>query len=149
MGSACQQPTPDYQWQRTRQLSEAPLLCCRYTYKVPRVHTGGQYTITYTDERGQQTSVTFPAPERELALTSPAAHAHLPIPPQGGTVTVAYAIPEILFAQPPMTPATPAGPGQVPATKMRAEVAGQCKQEYNSLPATGSTVLAPLPKRPT
>lgn len=113
-----------------------PLVCCRYTYKVPRVHTGEQYTIIYTDERRQQTSVTIPAPERELALTSPAAHAHLPIPPQGGTVTVEYAIPEIIFAQPPATPATQTGLDQAPKTLIRADAGGQCKRGHDSLPAT-------------
>ena len=44
-----------------------------YRFTVPRSPNGGEYTIVYTDERGQQTRVDVPTPQRDLTLTSPPA----------------------------------------------------------------------------
>jgi hypothetical protein len=57
-----------------------PKLFEDYTLTVPRAPLGGNYTLDYTDERGQQTTVVIPAAQRDLAITSPAVNASVPIP---------------------------------------------------------------------
>lgn len=60
--------------------SHPPKLYDAYTMTVPRAPLGGNYTVVYTDERGQQTTVVIPAAQHDLAITSPAANARVPIP---------------------------------------------------------------------
>lgn len=79
-----------------------------YRFTVPRSPSGGEYTIVYTDERGQQTNVVVPAPQRDLTLTAPAAHTRLPIPAPGERLTLRYTGPELFpstspLAHPPLT----------------------------------------------
>jgi hypothetical protein len=62
---------------------------------VPRQPSGGKYSIVYTDERGQQTSLVVPAPQRDLTLTAPAARTQLPIPAPGEKLTLSYRAPEL------------------------------------------------------
>jgi hypothetical protein len=73
-----------------------------YRFTVPRSSTGGEYTIVYTDERGQQTSVVVPAPQRDLAITAPTAHAQVPIPAPGSTLALRYTAPELFPATSPL-----------------------------------------------
>ena len=66
-----------------------------YRFTVPRSPNGGEYTIVYTDERGQQTSVVVPAPQRDLTLTAPVAHTQIPIPAPGEQLTLRYTAPDL------------------------------------------------------
>ncbi|HEX6800350.1 MAG TPA: hypothetical protein VF116_21740 [Ktedonobacterales bacterium] len=70
-----------------------PSLLGGYSFTVPRPPPEGRYTIVYTDEGGHQASVVVPAPPRDLTITSPAAHAQVPIPQSRGQLAVRYAIP--------------------------------------------------------
>jgi hypothetical protein len=90
-----------------------------YRFTVPRSSTGGEYTIVYTDERGQQTSVVVPAPQHDLTITAPAAHAQVPIPAPGAPLTLRYTAPELF-------PAT-ARPPNFPYTRIDAGVEGHCR----------------------
>lgn len=63
-----------------------------YTFTVPRAPLGGSYTLTYSDERGQQTSVAIPAAQRDLAITAPAANARVPIPQPSANTDPSFAI---------------------------------------------------------
>jgi hypothetical protein len=90
-----------------------------YRFTVPRSPSGGEYTIVYTDERGQQTSVVVPAPQRDLTLTAPAAHARLPIPAPGEQLTLRYAAPELFPSTSPL-----AHPSQ---TEIYAGAEGPCR----------------------
>ncbi|HEV2236578.1 MAG TPA: hypothetical protein VGR57_07940 [Ktedonobacterales bacterium] len=95
-----------------------PSLLGGNSYTIPRPPAGGSYTIAYTDENGHQTSVIVPAPARTLAITSPAAHAQIPIPQVGAQLDVQYAVPY---------PA-PSALAQAPfRTQVDAGVEGRCK----------------------
>ena len=57
-----------------------PKLFEDYTLTVPRAPLGGKYSVVYTNEQGQQTTVALPAAQHDLAITAPAANARVPIP---------------------------------------------------------------------
>ncbi|HEY7093696.1 MAG TPA: hypothetical protein VH393_10975 [Ktedonobacterales bacterium] len=90
-----------------------------YRFTVPRSSTGGEYTFVYTDERGQQTSVVVPTPQHDLTITSPAAHAQVPIPTPGAPLALRYTAPELF-------PAT-ARPPNSPYTRIEAGAEGHCQ----------------------
>jgi hypothetical protein len=90
-----------------------------YRFTVPRSPSGGEYTIVYTDERGQQTSVVVPAPQRDLTLTAPAAHTRLPIPAPGEQVTLRYTAPRLFTSTSPLT--------HLPQTEIYAGAEGPCR----------------------
>lgn len=69
------------------------LACCVYRFTVPRPPAGGQYTIIYTDERGQQTTAVVPAPQPDLSITEPSAYTRIPIPKPGSPLDVHYTVP--------------------------------------------------------
>lgn len=90
-----------------------------YRFTVPRQPDGGEYTIVYTDERGQQTSVVVPAPQRNLTLTAPAAHSQIPIPASGERLMLRYMAPGLF---PPT-----AQLAHSPNTEMSAGAEGPCR----------------------
>lgn len=94
-----------------------------YRFTVPRPPDGGSYTISYTDEQGQQTSVAVPAPQRAFAITSPAINARLPIPQASASApasfTVQYTIPFDDAALPTIV-------NQLPQ-RFDADIRGRCK----------------------
>jgi hypothetical protein len=73
-----------------------------YRFTVPRPPSSGQYTIVYTDERGQQTRVVVPAPQRDLTAISPVAHMQLPIPASGARLTLRYTAPDLFASTSPL-----------------------------------------------
>lgn len=106
---------------KTVDASAVSLGCCAYRFTVPRPPAGGKYTVVYTDERGQQTSVVVPAPQRDLMITSPAAHAQIAIPNPGGQVAVQYTVPSLF---PPTSPLS-----RFPSTQIHAGAEGHCRVE--------------------
>jgi hypothetical protein len=90
-----------------------------YHFTVPRAPTGSEYTIVYTDERGRQTGVVVPTPQHDLTITSPAAHAQVPIPAPGAPLALRYTPPELF-------PAT-ARPPNSPYTRIEAGAEGHCQ----------------------
>lgn len=110
-----------------------PSLLGGYSFTVPRPPPEGRYTIVYTDEGGHQTSVSVPAPPRDLTITSPAARAQVPIPRPRGQLAVRYAIPF-----PPPSPLS-----QRPfSTDVYAGVEGACKAERpDGIPASALSCI--------
>jgi hypothetical protein len=90
-----------------------------YHFTVPRAPIGSEYTIVYTDERGQLTSVVVPTPQHDLTITSPAAHAQVPIPAPGAPLALRYTPPELF-------PAT-ARSSNSPYTRIEAGAEGHCQ----------------------
>jgi hypothetical protein len=90
-----------------------------YHFTVSRSSAGGEYTIVYTDERGQQTSVVVPAPQHDLTITSPAAHAQIPIPAPGAPLALRYTAPELFPATSPLA--------KDPYRQIDAGVEGHCR----------------------
>ncbi|HEX8033761.1 MAG TPA: hypothetical protein VF510_07935 [Ktedonobacterales bacterium] len=88
-------------------------------FTVPRASAGGEYTVVYTDERGQQTSVVVPAPQRDLTITSPTAHAQIPIPQPGGQVAVQYTDPSLFPRTSPLS--------RPPSMQVDAGAEGHCR----------------------
>jgi hypothetical protein len=113
----------------------SPLLnCCLYRFTVPRPAAGENYTIVYTDERGQQTSVVAPAPQHELTITAPAAYAQVPIPARGAQLAVRYTPPGFF---PPSSQV-----GKPLYTEIDAGVEGSCRvAKGDGIPASAPTCL--------
>ena len=114
--------------------SKPPKLFEDYTLTVPRAPLGGNYTLDYTDERGQQTTVALPAAQRDLAITSPAANASVPIPQATAgdppSMTIRFT--------PPFDEAVPISK-QDYRPPYEGNVFGACKSTtYNGTPATYS-----------
>jgi hypothetical protein len=113
----------------------SPLLnCCLYRFTVPRPAAGENYTIVYTDERGQQTSVVAPAPQHDLTITAPAAYAQVPIPARGAQLAVRYTPPGFF---PPTSQV-----GKPLYTEIDAGVEGSCRvAKGDGIPASAPTCL--------
>lgn len=90
-----------------------------YRFTVPRSPNGGEYTIVYTDERGQQTRVDVPTPQRDLTLTSPVAHTQIPIPAPGQQLTLRYTAPDLFPSTSPRA--------DQPSTAISAGAEGPCQ----------------------
>jgi hypothetical protein len=90
-----------------------------YQFTVPRPSNSANYTIVYTDERGQDSHVIVPAPQRDLTLTAPTAHTHIPIPTSGQQFTLHYTAPKLFPSTSP--------PAEHPSTEVSAGAEGPCQ----------------------
>lgn len=121
-----------------------------YRFTVPRPPAGGAFTVVYTDERGKQTSVVVPAPQRDLTITAPAAHAQIAIPKPGEQVTLHYAVPALFpptsqLSRPPSTQVDAGAEGHCRVAKSSGTPASvpNCSSARSSQPdATGSAVIS-------
>jgi len=94
-----------------------------YQFTIPRPPDGGSYTISYTDEHGQQTSVVAPAPQRAFAITLPAANARLPIPQPSASAPASFIV---QYTVPFDDAALPATDNRLPQ-RFDADIRGRCK----------------------
>jgi hypothetical protein len=106
-------------------------------FTVPRPQAGGEYTIVYTDEHGQQTTAVVPAPQHALTITMPAAHAQIPIPQPGTLLAIHYTAP-FPFTSPF---------AHRPFAQMSGNAAGNCKAVAQT--ASGTPTATPTEAVPS
>lgn len=91
---------------------------------------GGKHICVYTDERGQQTTAVIPMPTGQLAIVSPRAGAHMPIPPYiASALTTPYKPLPITYTRPTLSSG---GHGQLTFTvECRMYRGGACVDQYH------------------